>query len=88
MTRITTFNSRPWPYLITTRMSGVAWRNAELSTEQRLSVAAELGSQVRRVHALPPSGVATHADWPALNVAVAAEQSSLPPHPIAQIDAS
>lgn len=76
----------PWPYLITTRVSGVASWRAELSAEQRLSVAAELGRQVRRVHALRPSGVATDADRPALNVAAAAEQSSLPPHLIAQID--
>lgn len=76
----------PWPYLITSRMSGVASWRAELSTEQRLSVAADLGRQVRRVHALRPSDVATQAEWPALNVATAAEQSSLPPHLIAQID--
>jgi len=76
----------PWPYLITTRMSGVAWEDAELSTEQRLSVAADLGRQVRRVHALRPSGVVTDEDWPALNVAAAAEQSSLSPHLIPQID--
>lgn len=76
----------PWPYLITTRMSGVAWQNAELSGEQRLAVAADLGRQVQRVHALSPLGVATHEDWPALNVAAAAERSSLPPHLIAQID--
>jgi hygromycin-B 7''-O-kinase len=67
-------------------MSGVASWRAELSAEQRLSVAAELGRQTRRVHALRPSGVATHQDWQALNVAAAAEQSSLPPHLIAQID--
>ena len=76
----------PWPYLITTRMSGVAWEDAELSTEQRLSVAADLGRQVRRVHALRPSGVVTDEDWPALNVTAAAEQSSLSPHLIPQID--
>lgn len=76
----------PWPYLITTRMSGIAWWRAGLSTDQRLSVSAELGRQVKRVHALPPLGVATDADWPALNVAAAAERSSLPPHLIAQID--
>jgi aminoglycoside phosphotransferase (APT) family kinase protein len=75
-----------WPYLVTTRMSGVSWREAELSAEQRLSVAAELGEQVRRVHALRPSRVATHADWPALDVATAAERSSLPRHLIAQVD--
>jgi hygromycin-B 7''-O-kinase len=76
-----------WPYLVTTRMSGISWRNAELSAEERFSVAADLGGQVRRVHALRPVGVATHADWSALNVTAAAERSSLPPHLIAQIDA-
>ena len=76
----------PWPYLVTTRMPGVSCRDAELSTEQRLSVAADLGRQIRRVHALHPSGVATHAHRPALDVAAAARQSSLPPHLIAQID--
>lgn len=76
----------PWPYMITTRMSGVASWRAELSAEQALSIAAELGRQVRRVHALRPSGVAMDADWPAVDVAAAAEQSSLPPHLIAQID--
>jgi hygromycin-B 7''-O-kinase len=76
----------PWPYLITTRMSGVPLWRAELSTARQRSLAAELGRQVRRVHALPTSGVATDADWPALNVAAAAQRSSLPPHLIAQID--
>jgi hygromycin-B 7''-O-kinase len=75
-----------WPYLVTTRMSGVSWRNAELSAEQKHSVAADLGRQMRRVHALRPAGVATHADWSAVNVAAAAERSSLPRHLIAQID--
>jgi len=75
-----------WPYLITTRMFGVASCRAELSAEQRLSLAVQLGRQIRRVHALRPSGVAADADWPALNVAAAAEQSSLPSHLIAQID--
>lgn len=76
----------PWPYLITTRMSGVASWRARLSAQQRLSIAAELGGQIRRVHALSPSGVATDADWPAPDVAVAAARSSLPSHLIAQID--
>jgi hygromycin-B 7''-O-kinase len=76
----------PWPYLVTTRMPGVAWQDADLSTEQRVSIAAELGRQIRRVHALRPLGVATDDDWPALNVAGAAQQSSLPPHLILQID--
>ena len=45
-----------WPYLITSRMPGVAWHKAGLTADQQLSVAAELGKQVQRVHALPPSG--------------------------------
>jgi hygromycin-B 7''-O-kinase len=76
----------PWPYLVTTRMSGVSWRDADLCAEQRLSVAGELGRQIRQVHALRPSGVVMHEDWPDLNVAAAAKSSSLPPHLIAQID--
>ena len=76
----------PWPYLITTRMSGVAWQHAELSADQRLSVAAELGRQIRRVHALRPSGNATHEHWPAPPMAAAVLHSSLPGHLIAQID--
>lgn len=76
----------PWPYLVTTRMSGLAWREAGLSGDQRLSIAAELGRQVRRVHALRPSRVVAREDWPALGVAAAAERSSLPPHLVAQVD--
>jgi len=76
----------PWPYLVTTRMAGVSWHDAELSADQRRAVAADLGTQVRRVHALRPSRVATHEDWPGLDVAAAAEQSSLPSHLVAQID--
>lgn len=67
-------------------MPGVASWGAELSAEQRRSVAAELGRQVRRVHALRPSAAVPQGDLPALNVAAAAEQSSLPPHLIPQID--
>lgn len=59
----------PWPYLVTTRMPGVAWQDADLSTELRISIAAELGSQIRRVLALHPLGVARDDDCPALNVA-------------------
>jgi len=75
-----------WPYLVTTRMSGVSWRNAGLSIEQKLSLAADLGTQIRRVHALRPACVAAHAEWSAVSVAAAAERSSLPRRLIAQIE--
>ena len=75
-----------WPYLITTRISGVPWRHAELSTEQRFWVAGELGRQVRRLHRLYPAGEVTHGDWSAGDEAAAPEGGSLPPHLVAQID--
>lgn len=84
--RLADEDGTPWPYLITTRMSGVAWSNANLSPSQRLAVAVDLGRQVRRLHSLQPSGVATHADWPTPNVTAATEQSSLPPHLVAQVE--
>lgn len=75
-----------WPYLVTTRMPGLASWRAELTAPQRLSLAADLGRQVRRVHALRPHGIATEADWLSPSPADAARRSSLPPHLIAQID--
>ena len=73
-----------WPYLITTRMPGIASWRGDRSAKQWRSLAAELGEQVRRIHALPPMGVPTHADWARVDVTAAAERSSLPPHLAAQ----
>ena len=58
-----------------------------MSADERLSLAAALGRQVKRMHAIVPTGVATHEGWPVANVAEAAGQSSLPPHLVAQVDA-
>lgn len=74
----------PWPYLVTTRVPGASWREASLSDLRRRSVAEELGDVVRRLHALPPSGVAVEADWAPPDVTAAASRSSLPPHLVAQ----
>ena len=76
----------PWPYLITSRMTGIASWRAELSASQQQSLAVDLGRQVQQLHALRPTGVATHAEWSDLNRTKALEQSSLPPHLIAQAD--
>ena len=75
-----------WPYLITSRMSGVASWRADLSGRQRQALAEELGRLVRRLHALTPEGVAAHEDWPGLDMPAALRASSLPPHLIAQAD--
>jgi aminoglycoside phosphotransferase (APT) family kinase protein len=77
----------PWPYLVSTRMPGVSWQHAGLSAAQKTAVAADLGEQIRRVHALRPTAVATHEEWLAIDVTAAAAQSSLPPHLVDQVDA-
>ncbi|MEQ9189562.1 MAG: aminoglycoside phosphotransferase family protein [Alphaproteobacteria bacterium] len=74
----------PWPYLITGRVPGMASWRAGLSPAQRLSLARDLGRQVKRLHSIAPTGLASHGDWPAVNVAQAAAGSSLPPHLAAQ----
>lgn len=78
-------DAAPWPYLVTTRMPGVASWRAGLSEKQRHALAVEVGRQVRRLHALKPAGVATYEDWRTLDVPDAARQSSLPPHLVAQV---
>ena len=77
----------PWPYLITSRMSGLASSHAGLSDRQWRRLAEEVGQQVRRLHALPPSGMANHESWPGLDMVAALHRSSLPRHLIAQSDA-
>jgi hygromycin-B 7''-O-kinase len=74
----------PWPYLVTTRMRGRSCWDTEPSPEAKRAIVEAVGRQVRRVHALQPSGVATDADWPPLDFARGAEHSSLPPHLAAQ----
>ena len=67
-------------------MSGTAWAYAELSAEERFTVVAELGRQLRRVHKLSLTEGVTKVDWRSLDLAAAAEESSLPSHLITQID--
>ncbi len=75
-----------WPYLVTTRVHGVPWHCTDLSDDERRNIAAELGHQVKRIHALRPLGVATEEDWPVSNIAAANAKSSLPLHLVSQID--
>jgi len=75
-----------WPYLISTRMTGVAWAYADLTHAQRRAVVEELGCQMRRAHAVPvPDGISAKESSD-LDVAAAAERSSLPRHLVAQVD--
>jgi hygromycin-B 7''-O-kinase len=75
-----------WPYLVTTRLPGAAaWPHLQ-PAEHWPTIARELGEQIRRLHTLPPSGVATDADWPGVDVVAAVTRSSLPAHLVAQVE--
>ncbi len=73
-----------WPFLVMTRIPGAATWPQRPAPERWPTIAAELGGQIRALHGLQPSGVATERDWPDADVASAAERSSLPPHLAAQ----
>jgi hygromycin-B 7''-O-kinase len=73
-----------WPFLVMTRTPGRAsWPDGP-APDRWPTIAAELGRQVRRLHELQPSGVATEHDWPDADVRSAVARSSLPPHLAAQ----
>ena len=77
----------PWPYLVTTRMPGTQWGDAALSADQMLAIAAELGRQVGRIHALRPTPkVATLDSWASPDLSMAAQQTVLPQRLVAQVD--
>lgn len=50
----------PWPYLVTERIPGRSWYDADLSDRQRLTVAEQLGDVVRQVHQLSPPTARNH----------------------------
>jgi aminoglycoside phosphotransferase len=75
-----------WPYLVTARAPGLSWRAARPTNEDTRRLAAALGDQVRRVHALRPSKDTACLDMAALDVAAAARESSLPSHLARQVD--
>ena len=74
-----------WPYLVMTRVSGLAWGQADLPHAQRLRVAAELGEQARLLRPMRPEGAPALERRPAPAVAEAAGRSSLPVRLVAQI---
>ena len=80
-----------WPYLITARLEGVAWRSAGLDAGAQETIARELGGAVRRVHALPvPEGAYWARDWVEERRAGCAARhrrwGSLPPALVEQMD--
>ena len=69
-----------WAYLVAARVPGAAAWPDEPPDDAWPSMAAELGRQVARIHALEPSAISTDERWPDLDVRAGAERSSLPAH--------
>jgi hygromycin-B 7''-O-kinase len=58
-----------WPYLVTTRLSGVSLRGVwdRMDERNRHRIAAQLGEMMAQLHALPAGGLDLPAsDWPSL----------------------
>ena len=82
-----TNTDNPWPYIISSKISGQSWLDANLTYEEKNNVAAEIGQQLRKIHALPMGNQLKHDhEWSKLNFRNAAKKSVLPKHLIAQVD--
>ncbi len=76
-----------WCYLISSRISGQAWLDTNLTYEEKNKIAEEIGQQLRKIHALPTDNRLKHThEWSKLNFRSAAEKSVLPKHLIEQVD--
>jgi aminoglycoside phosphotransferase (APT) family kinase protein len=70
-----------WPYLVLARVAGASRTHVAPDA----ALAAAVGAQVRRLHALPPGGVAPHELATPGEVADGARRSSLPAHLAEQV---
>ena len=81
----------PWPYLVTTRLTGTTWHDAALQPAEHADLAHQLGRVIRRVHELPPpTGPGWNRDRLADLRAGCVERhrrwGTLPAHLVEQID--
>jgi hygromycin-B 7''-O-kinase len=53
-----------WPYLIMSRIPGQSVNVRRLTAAQRLTLATDLGIEIKKIHDLPPDGILTADDWP------------------------
>lgn len=81
----------PWPYLITTRLAGSAWRRTAPRCAEQPRVAREIGRAIRQAHDLPaPGGPLWERDWLASLRTSCVDRhrrwGTLPDHLVHQID--
>lgn len=80
-------DQHPLPYLILTRIAGESWCDATLTFDKRLSLAAELGQQLRLVHALTCDGLPDIDTWLIGTVGDGARHGDFPPGLAGSVDA-
>lgn len=80
-------NEHPLPYLILERIAGTSWCDLTLTFAERSTVAAELGKQLRLVHALPCDGLPGIETWLAGTVGDGAQHGGFPSDLAASVDA-
>ena len=78
---------QPLPFLILTRIPGQSWCDVSLSLAERFAIAAELGQQLRLVHALPCQGLPDIDAWLIGLVGDGARQGAFPPELAESVDA-
>ncbi len=79
-------DEHPVPYLLLSRISGRDWHEADHGFAERLPVAADLGTQLRLIHALPNEELPTIETWMDRSVSQGARSGQFPRHLVDQID--
>jgi hypothetical protein len=74
------------PYLLVSRIPGRDWLDAEPDFDTRLQVAADLGSQLRLIHALPHGNLPTIETWMDRPISQGVRGGLFPRHLVDQVD--
>ncbi|MDF1678891.1 MAG: hypothetical protein P1U32_09390, partial [Legionellaceae bacterium] len=53
-------NTEAWPYILSSKVKGNSWLDSSLTQENKLSLAKDIGEQLRKIHALPTDGKLSH----------------------------
>jgi aminoglycoside phosphotransferase (APT) family kinase protein len=83
--------AEPWPYLITERLHGTAWRETTLGASSQHQIAGRLGEITRALHAIPVSNIPPYqhnwlTDERPRTIERLRVAGTLPPHLIEQVD--
>lgn len=79
--------SNPWSYIISSKISGKSWLDITLTFEEKNKIAAQIGAELCKIHALPTDSQLVHdSQWSRLNFREATENSIIPKHLIAQVE--